>query len=99
MQPTILTSLREGIPKDSEWFDMDASETGACHNIFGEKAMGICQRFLFKVHETGCSEHIDSHEVTVVIPIDYPDPSVPVPVNGHTKRSTLQRASLPTDIG
>jgi hypothetical protein len=27
--------------------------------------------------------------VTVVVPIDYPDPSVPVPVNRHTKRSTL----------
>jgi hypothetical protein len=47
--------------------------------------MDVSRRFVFNVEETGCSEHIDSHEVTIVVPIDYPDPSVPVPVNHHTK--------------
>jgi hypothetical protein len=68
---------------------MDANETDAWYNILSEKLMGVSRRFVFKVDETGCSEHIDSHEVTVVVSIDYPDPSVPVPVNRHTKRFTL----------
>jgi hypothetical protein len=63
---------------------MDAS-----YNILSEKLMGDFRRFVFNVDETCCSEHIDSHGVTVVLPIDYPDPLVPAPVNGHTKRSTL----------
>jgi hypothetical protein len=83
--PTNLTSPREGIPKDSEWLDMDASKRDACYNILSQKLMGVSRRFVFNVDETGCSEHIDGHEATVVLPIDYPDPSVPVPVNRHTK--------------
>jgi hypothetical protein len=51
--------------------------------------MGISPRFVFNVDEFGCSSHIDGHEATIVVPIDYPDPSVPVPVNRHTKRSAL----------
>jgi hypothetical protein len=47
--------------------------------------MGISRRFVFNVDETGCSEHIDSYEATIVVPIDYPDPLVPVPVNCHPK--------------
>jgi hypothetical protein len=58
--------------------------------------MGRSRRFVFNVDETGCSEHIDSHEVTVVVPIDYPDPSVPVPVNRHTQRWTF-RACIAAD--
>jgi hypothetical protein len=87
--PKNLTSPRERIAKDSEWFDMDASEIDAWYDILSEKLMCDSRGFVFNVDETGCSEHIDSHEVTVVLPIDYPDPSVPVPVNCHTKRSTL----------
>jgi hypothetical protein len=87
--PINFTSTREGIPRDSEWLDMDASETDAWYNIRSEKLMGVSRRFVFNVDETGCSEHIDSHEVTIGVPIEYPDPSVPVPVNRHTKRSIL----------
>jgi hypothetical protein len=63
---------------------VDASEIDAWYNIISEKLMGIARRFVFNVDETGCSEQIDSHEVTVVVPIDYRDPSVPVPVSCHT---------------
>jgi hypothetical protein len=82
---TNLTSSREGIPKDFEWLDLDASEMDAWYNSLSEKQMGISGRFIFNVDEPGCSEHIDSYEVTVVLPIDYRDPSVPVSVKRHTK--------------
>jgi hypothetical protein len=86
-----MTTLKSvmGIPKDSEWLDMDVSEIDAWYNILSEKLMGVSQRFVFNVDETGRSEHIDSQAATVVITIDYPDPLVPVPVHRHTQRSTL----------
>jgi hypothetical protein len=68
---------------------MDASETDAWYDIISEKLMGVSRRFVLNVDETGCSEHIDSHEMTIVVPIDYPDRSVPVRVNHRTQRSTL----------
>jgi hypothetical protein len=86
-----MTTLKSvvGIPKDSERLAVDASEIDAWYNILSEKLLGVSRRFVFNVDETGCLEHIDSHEVTIVVPVDYPDPSVPVPVNRHTERSTL----------
>jgi hypothetical protein len=77
------------ISKDSERLDVDVSEMDAWYNIISEKLMGISWRFVFMVDQTGCSGHIDSHEVTIVLPIDYPDPSVPIPVNRRTQRSTF----------
>jgi hypothetical protein len=64
---------------------MDASETDTGHNFLSEKQIVISPRFVFNVHEIGCSEHINSHEAAIVLPIDYPDPSVLVPVNRPTK--------------
>jgi hypothetical protein len=86
-----VTTLKSvvGVPKDSDRVVVDASEIDAWYNILREKPTGVSRRFVLNLDETGCSEHIDSHEVRVVVPIDYPDPSVLVPVNRHTKRSTL----------
>jgi hypothetical protein len=53
------------------------------------KVQGIPRAFVFNVDETGCSEYSDSREVRALVPIGYPAPSVPVPVNCHSKRSTL----------
>jgi hypothetical protein len=68
---------------------MDASEISAWYNILSEKLMGVSQRFVFNVDQTGCSEYIDSYDVTIMLPIDYPDRPVTVPVNCPTKRSML----------
>jgi hypothetical protein len=81
--------LSEGIPKDSQWLAVDASEIDAWYNILREEQMGISRRFLFNVNKIGCSEHIDNPEVIIVLLIDYPDPLVPVLVNRHAKRSKL----------
>jgi hypothetical protein len=68
---------------------VDASEIDARYIILSENLMAVSRRFVFNVNETGRSEHIDSDEVTVVLPIDYPHPSDPVSVNRLTMRSTL----------
>jgi hypothetical protein len=41
-----------------------------------------------------CSDHADSREVRVIAPIDYPDPSVPVPYDRHSKLSTFAASSV-----
>jgi hypothetical protein len=45
--------------------------------------------FLFNMDETGCLDHFNSREVRVIVSIDYGEPSVPVPFDRHSKRSTL----------
>jgi hypothetical protein len=62
---------------------------GSWDNIIGAELMGISRRFVFNIDQTGCPEYIDSQKATNVFPIDYPNPSVPVPANCHTKRSTF----------
>jgi hypothetical protein len=44
---------------------------------------------VFNKDETGCSNHIDSGEIRAIAPIDYPDPSAPVPCDRYSKRSTV----------
>jgi hypothetical protein len=61
----------------------------AWYDTLGEKLNSIPRRFVFNVVETGSSEHADTHEVRVVVSIASPDPSVPVPIDRHSKRSTL----------
>jgi hypothetical protein len=75
--------------KDSERLGVDASEIDAWYNIISEELIGVSRRFVFSVDETDCSEHIDSHEVTIVDPINFPDPLVLVPVNRDAERSAL----------
>jgi hypothetical protein len=45
--------------------------------------------FIYNMDETGCSEFVDSCELMVVVPDSYKQTSISVPVNRHTKRSTL----------
>jgi hypothetical protein len=43
----------------------------------------------FNMDETGCSDHSDSREVRVIVPIEFGEPSVLVPFDRHSKRSTF----------
>jgi hypothetical protein len=78
-----------GLPTASERVAVDPGEIEAWFNKLEEKVQGIPRAFVFNLDETGCSESLDSREVRALVPIDYPAPSVPVPVNRHSKRSTL----------
>jgi hypothetical protein len=85
--PTVKSVI--GVPTESERVSVDPGEIEAWFNKLEEKVQGIPRAFVFNVDETGCSEYSDSREVRALVPIDYPAPSVPVPVNRHSKRSTL----------
>jgi hypothetical protein len=45
--------------------------------------------FIYNMDETGCSEFVDSCELMVVVPDSYQQRTISVPVDRHTKRSTL----------
>jgi hypothetical protein len=95
---TMLKSV-VGIPKDSERPAVDAPEIDALYDILAEKLLGVSCKILFKVKDTGCSEHFESHEAKVVVAIDYLDPSIPVLVTARLSDRRPRHASLPTDIG
>jgi hypothetical protein len=85
--PTVKSLI--GVPTESERVAVDPGEIEAWFNKLEEKVQGIPRAFMFKVDGTGCWEYSDSREVRALVPIDYRAPSVPVPVNRHSKRSTL----------
>jgi hypothetical protein len=64
--------------KISAWFDRLSSIID-----------GIPRESVFNMDETGYSDHTDSREVRIIAPIDYPDPSIPIPYDRRSKRSTF----------
>jgi hypothetical protein len=57
--------------------------------MVGEILTGVYWWFVFNIDSICYSWHIDNQEVKIVVQIDYPVPSVHIPVNDNTKRSTL----------
>jgi hypothetical protein len=47
----------------------------------------VPREFLFNLDEIDCSDHSDSREIRVIVPIDYREPSIPVLFDRHSKRS------------
>jgi hypothetical protein len=45
--------------------------------------------FIYNMDETGCSEFVDSCEMTVIVPDEYIDSEIFIPIDRHSKRSTL----------
>jgi hypothetical protein len=78
-----------GIPMEAERVAVDPTEIEAWFRELAIEVAGIPRAFVLNVDETGCSDCSDKREVRVVAPIDYPEPSVPVPYDRHSKRSTL----------
>jgi hypothetical protein len=68
---------------------VNPDEISAWFNRISSIVDGIPSEFVFNVDETRCSDHIDSREVRVIASIDYLDPSVLVPYDRHSKRSTF----------
>jgi hypothetical protein len=78
-----------GIPMEAERVSVDPAEIEAWFTELAAEVADVPRDFVLNVDETGCSDHPDSHEVRVIAPVDYPDPSVPIPDDRHSKRSTL----------
>lgn len=50
---------------------------------------GIPAPFVIKVDETGCSEWADASQITVLIPSEYPDDNIKIPISRASKRSSM----------
>jgi hypothetical protein len=68
---------------------VNPTEISAWFSLLSSIVDGIPLEFVFNMDAAECSDHTDSQEVRVIAPIDYPDPSVPIPYDRHSKRSTL----------
>jgi hypothetical protein len=78
-----------GQPMEAERAAADPDEIHAWFESLNSMVDGVPREFFFNMDETGCSDHSNGRDVRVIVPIDYREPSVPVPFGWHSKRSTL----------
>jgi hypothetical protein len=78
-----------GVPMESERVHVDPAAIDAWFDDLERRVHAIPRGFVFNVDEAGCSEQGDKREVTVLVPRDYARPSIEVPFDRHSKRSTL----------
>jgi hypothetical protein len=78
-----------GTPMEAERVAVDPATIEDWYRVLAETIDGIPREFVCNVDEAGCSEKSDQREVKVLVPADYPNPSVEVPFDRHSKRSTL----------
>jgi hypothetical protein len=67
---------------------VDLDEILASFEPLNSMVDSVSREFLFNMDEIGCSDHSDSRDARVIVPIGYREPSVPVPFDRHSKRST-----------
>ena len=78
-----------GYPMEAERVAVNPDDISAWFNRLGSIVEGIPREFVFNMDETGCSDDSDAREVRVIAPAAYPDESIPVPYDRHSKRSTF----------
>jgi hypothetical protein len=78
-----------GQPMEAKRVDVNSAEIYAWFERLSTMVDGVLRAFLFNMDEIGCSDHPDSREVRVIVSIDFAEPSVPVPFERHSKRSTF----------
>jgi hypothetical protein len=76
-------------PMEAERIAVYPHDASAWCNHLSSIVKAIPREFIFNTDEIGYSDHTDSREVRVIAPTDYPDPSVPLPYDRHSKRSTF----------
>jgi hypothetical protein len=75
---------------------MESERVAVDHAVFTEWYVSLAdtirdvpRRFVFNVDETGCPEFSDRREQKVIVPSDFRGNATPLPVDRHSKRSTL----------
>jgi hypothetical protein len=74
---------------DLERVAADPAVIDAWYQELAANIEGVPRQFIFNVDEAGCCDYADKRELTVLVPLDFPEPSIPIPVDRHSKRSTL----------
>jgi hypothetical protein len=78
-----------GQPMEAERAAVDPDKISAWFERLNYMVDGVPREFLFNMDKEGCFDHSDGRDGRVVVPIDYGEPSVPVPFDRHSKRSTF----------
>jgi hypothetical protein len=78
-----------GQSMEAERVAVNPDEISAWFERLSSMVHGVLREFLFNMDEAGCSDHSDSRDVRVIVPIDFGEPSVPVPFDRHSKHSTF----------
>jgi hypothetical protein len=78
-----------GVPMEAKRVASSDDDIIRLYQEFSQILKTIPARFIFNMDETGCSEFVDKCELMVVFPDSYSLPNIAIPVDRHTKRSTL----------
>jgi hypothetical protein len=68
---------------------VDPDEISAWFERLNFMVYAVPHEFFFNMDETGCSGYSDGREVRAIVPIDFGEPSIPVPFDRHSKCSTI----------
>jgi hypothetical protein len=49
----------------------------------------VLREFVINVDETGCADFVDTKNEYVIVPANYPDDTIPIPVDRRIERATL----------
>jgi hypothetical protein len=78
-----------GIPIEEERVQLDPAVIANWYADLARRIAGVPRQFIFNVDETGCNEFADKRETRVLVPITHPKGNIAIPVDRHSKRSTL----------
>jgi hypothetical protein len=78
-----------GQPMEAERVAVDPDAISVWFERLNSMVDGVPRELFFNMDETYCCDHSDGREVRVILPIDYREPSLPVPSDRHSKRSTF----------
>jgi hypothetical protein len=74
---------------ESGRLDVDPADLDAWYNELQARIEGIPRQFIFNIDEGGRALFSERREIKVLVPLDYPDPSIRVPFDRHSKQSTM----------
>jgi hypothetical protein len=78
-----------GVPMEAERIQASNEDIIKWYEELADLIKGIPAAFIYNMDETGCSEFVASCKLIVVVPDDYKEETIPVPIDRHSKRSTL----------
>jgi hypothetical protein len=79
----------EGIPFEAERLEADPAQIEEYFDCFQRILVDLPAAMVVNLDETGHCEWVDSRIEKVIVPIEFPDANIPMPVNRQSTRSTL----------
>jgi transposase len=78
-----------GLPMEAGRVKCDPEAIDQYFKELASYSKGLDAHFLFNVDEMGCQDFVDSQPTIVFVPLEFPENSIPIPVDRNGKRSSL----------